>query len=120
MAKFLFEETRYCFAYGQYLAVIVLGAGFYRSNSCGRVLRGWLEMTWNGRTFSELLLEARNARWLSETEVERHLTAHEQLRKSCDSFPASRASENIEHRMVEKKNEYPYTTISTLKLLWQR
>ena len=22
MAKFLFEETRYCFAYGQYLAVI--------------------------------------------------------------------------------------------------
>src|SRR2546428_6452661 len=28
MAKFLFEETRYCFAYGQYLAVIVLGVAF--------------------------------------------------------------------------------------------
>ena len=28
MAKYLFEEARYCFVYGQFLAVIVLGLAF--------------------------------------------------------------------------------------------
>lgn len=28
LSKYIFEETRYCFAYGQYLAVIVLGVAF--------------------------------------------------------------------------------------------
>jgi hypothetical protein len=36
LAKYLFEEARYCFAYGQFLACIVLGLAFIE-----RTLAAW-------------------------------------------------------------------------------
>ena len=39
MSKYLFEECGYCFVYGQFLAVIVLGASVSRKDACFMVFR---------------------------------------------------------------------------------
>ncbi len=108
MAEFLFEETRYCFAYGQYLAVIVLGMAFIERTLAAEfyaVGRNDLERS----NISKLLQEARSAKWLSEVEYEAFDRAR-QIRNPVTHFRRPGHCENIEYRMVEE-NEYPYTVI---------
>lgn len=108
MAKFLFEETRYCFAYGQYLAVIVLGMAFIERTLAAEFYsagRNDLERS----NISKLLQEARSAKWLSAAEYEAFDRAR-RIRNPVTHFRRPGHCENIEHRMVEE-NEYPYTVI---------
>jgi hypothetical protein len=108
MAKFIFEETRYCFAYGQYLAVIVLGLAFIERTLAVEFYaagRNDLERS----SFSKLLREAQNARWLSEEEYQAFDRARK-IRNPVTHFRHPGHHENIEHRM-EEENEYPYTMI---------
>lgn len=108
MAKFLFEETQYCFAYGQYLAVIVLGLAFIERTLAADFYatgRNDLERS----SFSELLREARNSQWLSEAEYKAFNRARG-IRNPVIHFRHPGHHENVEHRMVED-NEHPYIMI---------
>ncbi len=108
MAKFLFEEIRYSFAYGQYLAVIVLGLAFIERTLAAEFYaagRNDLERS----SFSGLLREAKNARWLNDKEYEA-FDHTRRIRNPVTHFRHPGHRENIEHRMVEE-NEYPYTMI---------
>lgn len=108
MAKFLFEETRYCFAYGQYLAVIVLGLAFIERTLAAEFYaagRNDLERS----SISNLLREAQKVQWLSEEEYDA-FDRSRRVRNLVTHFRHPGHHENIEHRMVEE-NGYPYTVI---------
>lgn len=108
MAKLLFEETRYCFACGQYLAVIVLGLAFIEKTIAAEFYAaGWDDL--ERSSLSNLLREAQNARWLSEEEYEAFDHAR-RIRNPVIHFRHPGHNENIGHRMVDE-NEYPYTII---------
>lgn len=108
MAKFLFEETRYCFAYGQFLAVIVLGMAFVERALAAEFYASGREDL-ERSSISELLREARNAGWLSEAEHNAFDRARK-IRNPVTHFRHPGHRENIEYRMVEE-NEYPYTVV---------
>jgi hypothetical protein len=108
MAKFLFEETRYCFAYGQYLAVIVLGVAFIERTLAAEFYasgRNDLERS----SISELLREARSVGWLTAAEYDAFDRARK-VRNPVTHFRHPGHRENIESRMLEE-NDYPYTVI---------
>jgi hypothetical protein len=108
MAKYLFEESRYCFVYGQFLAVIVLGLAFLE-----KTLASWFFMP--GRndleraSISKLLYEARNEGWLAEEEHEKL----EQIRLTCNPgahFRAPLAEDSVEFRALGRE-DHPYSVI---------
>jgi hypothetical protein len=108
MAKFLFEETRYCFAYGQYLAVIMLGIAFIERTLAAEFYasgRNDLERS----SIAELLTEARNEGWLTEMEYDAFDRARK-IRNPVTHFRRPGHRENIDARMLQE-NEYPYTLI---------
>jgi hypothetical protein len=108
MSKYLFEETRYCFAYGQYLAVIVLGVAFVeRTLAAEFYASGRNDLERSG--ISELLREARDIAWLNTAEYEAFDRARK-IRNPVTHFRRPGHSDGIEHRMVEE-NEYPYALI---------
>ena len=108
MAKSLFEETRYCFVYGQYLAVVVLGMAFVERTLAAEFYaagRNDLERA----SISKLLQEARSADWLSEAEYEAFDRAR-RIRNPVTHFRRPGHCENVERRMVDE-DEYPYTVL---------
>jgi hypothetical protein len=108
MAKYLFEESRYCFVYGQFLAVIVLGLAFLE-----KTLASWFFMA--GRndleraSISRLLKEAKTEGWLAEDEYEK-LEQIRLVRNPVAHFRAPLAKDSIERRAVDREN-YPYLVI---------
>ena len=108
MAKYLFEETRYCFAYGQYLAVIMLGVAFIERTLAAKFYAsGRNDLERSG--ISELIREARNVGWLTAVEYQAFDRARK-IRNPVTHFRHPGHRENIEYRMVEE-NEYPYVVI---------
>ena len=108
MSKYLFEEARYCFVYGQFLAVIVLGlshiehtlaALFYMAG------RNDLERA----TISTLLREAKTEGWVTETEFD-NLERARKVRNPITHFRRPLHDETVEYRAVAQ-NELPYTII---------
>ena len=108
MSKYLFEETRYCFVYGQYLAAILLGVAFVE-----RTLA--VEFYASGRddleraSLSELLREARDAGWLNTEEYEA-LHRARQIRNPVTHFRRPGYEDTVEYRMI-KDNELAYSII---------
>lgn len=108
MSKYLFEETRYSFVYGQYLAVIVLGVAFVE-----RMLAA--EFYASGRddleraSISKLLEESRDLGWLSIDEYDAFERAR-QIRNPVTHFRHPMHHEGIDRRMVEE-NEHVYALI---------
>ena len=108
MAKFLFEEARYCFAYGQYLAVIVLGMAFIERTLAAEFYasgRNDLERA----TFIELLCEAQKIGWLTAIEYKAFDRARK-IRNPVTHFRHPGHRENIQYRAVDESN-YPYAVI---------
>ncbi|MFQ5853840.1 MAG: hypothetical protein ACE5JU_25050 [Candidatus Binatia bacterium] len=107
-AKYLFEEARYCFVYGQFLATIVLSLAFVERTLAALFYangRDDLERA-NIRT---LLREARNANWVTDEEfgaLERART----LRNPVAHFRRPLHEGTIEYRAVQE-NEIPYAII---------
>jgi hypothetical protein len=108
LSKFLFEEIRYCFVYAQYLAVIVLGAAFLE-RTLAAMFYGAGRNDLERSSFTDLLQEAKNNRWLSEKEYIAFDHVR-RIRNPVTHFRSPMNSENIEYRMLEE-NEYPYTII---------
>ena len=108
ISKYLFEETRYCFAYGQYLAVIVLGMAFIERTFASEFYalgRNDLERA----SISALLREARDMGWLNAEEYAA-LDRARQIRNPVTHFRRPGHNDSIEYRMVDA-DEFPYDII---------
>ncbi len=108
MSKYLFEEARYCFAYGQFLATIMLGLAFIEQSLAASFFakgRNDLERA----KFSKLLREAVQQGWLSQIGFEQ-LERARQNRNTVAHFRRPGHEDTIERRSVEQ-DEIPYTVI---------
>jgi hypothetical protein len=107
-AKYLFDETRYSFVYGQFLASILLGFAFIEMT-----LAAWFHMS--GRddldrvNVSKLLSEAKMAGWLTEEEHSR-IEAIRRVRNPAVHFRAPLAEDSIEYRAFSE-HEHTYSVI---------
>jgi hypothetical protein len=107
-AKYLFEETRYCFVYAQFLAVIVLGLSFIEHTLAAMfyaVGRSDLERV----SISILLREALLAGWITQTEFD-SLDRAREIRNPVTHFRRPLHEDKVEYRAVTQ-NELPYTII---------
>ena len=107
-SKYLFEEARYCFVYGQYLAAIVLGLSYVEHTLAGLFFaagRSDLERA----NISEILKEALDYGWISQTESD-HLQHARRIRNPITHFRRPGHCESVEYRTVTQ-NELPYAII---------
>lgn len=108
IAKYLFEEARYCFVYGQYMAAVVLGMSFIEHTLAAEFYaagRNDLERS----SLSGLLNEAQQAGWLSENECQQ-LNEVRIMRNPITHFRAPGSSDTVEHRSV-LLGEHPYEVL---------
>ncbi len=108
ISKYLFEEARYCFVYGQFLAVIVLGLSYIEHTLAAlfyRAGRNDLERA----TISTLLQEARNNGWVTQAEFDKLQRARE-VRNPVTHFRRPLHDETVEYRAVTQ-DELPYTIV---------
>jgi len=96
----LFEEARYCFVYGQFLAAIALGMAYAE-----RTLADWFYAS--GRndlkraSFTGLLREARGAGWLDAEEYA-DLERIRKLRNPVMHFRSWGRADKVERRALEQ------------------
>ena len=108
MAKYLFEEARYCFVYGQYLAVIILGLAFLE-----KTLASWFYAA--GRNdlkrvgISRILKEAENEGWLTKDEYD-NIERIRLVRNPVAHFRAPLEEDTVEFRAMINE-EQPYSVI---------
>ena len=108
MAHYLFEETRYCFVYGQFLASIVLGLGFIEhslASSFYTAGRDDLERA----SIKKLLHEAFANNWISENEL-KSLERARKIRNPITHFRKPGYKDTIEWRVVNVQ-DHPYKII---------
>jgi len=108
LSKSLFEELRYCFAYGQYLATVILGLAFIERTLAAEfytVGRNDLERA----NISTLLSEALALGWISNEEFS-HIDKARTIRNNFTHFRRPLHDESVERRAVEQ-NILPYDVI---------
>jgi len=108
MAYCLFEEARYSFVYGQFLACIVLGLAFIEQSLAAQFYaqgRNDLERV----NISKLFQEARENNWISESELI-NLDRARKIRNPITHFRRPGYGDTIEWRSVEDNN-HPYQII---------
>ena len=84
LAKSVFEESRYCFVYGQFIATTLLGLA-YVERTLAALFYGAGRNDLERASFARLLKEARKARLISEAEFE----DLERIRESRNSYAHS-------------------------------
>jgi len=108
IAKSLFDETRYCFAYGQFLATTVLGLAFVEQTLAALFFadgRDDLERA----SISSLLNEALASGWIADEEFAA-LNRARTCRNPITHFRRPMHDDSIEVRSIED-DEYPYDVI---------
>lgn len=108
ISKYLFEEARYCFVYGQFLATIVLGMSYIEHTLASLFYasgRNDLERA----NISTLLREALNCGWMCQIEFDNLQRARE-IRNPVTHFRRPGYDDTIEYHAVIE-NELPYTII---------
>ena len=108
ISKYLFEETRYCFVYAQFLAVIVLGLSYIEHILAAMFYaagRNDLERA----SISNLLREAVNVDWLTQAEFD-NLDRAREIRNAVTHFRRPLHDDMVEYRAVTQR-ELPYTII---------
>lgn len=108
MAYYLFEEARYSFVYGQFLACIVLGLSFIEQSLAAQFYASGKDDL-ERANISKLLQEARNNNWISESELV-NLDRARKIRNSITHFRQPGYQDTIEWRSVEDNN-HPYQII---------
>jgi hypothetical protein len=104
-AKSLFEEARYCFVYGQFLAAILLGIAFVELTLAAKLYavgRSDLKRA----SFSKLLEEAVKTGWISNVE-HTQFTRVRVLRNRVAHFREPGARETIQHDAIAQQT-LPY------------
>jgi hypothetical protein len=108
VSKHLFEEARYSFVYGQFLASILLGFAFIEIT-----LAAWFYTA--GRNdlerapVSRLLSEAKDAAWLTDDEYNR-IEDIRCKRNPITHFRSPISRNSIEYRALSA-NDHPYSVI---------
>ena len=105
LAKYLFEEARYCFVYGQFLATIVLGIA-YMERTLAALFYGTGRDDLERASLTRLLKEALNHGWVSQRE-HANLQHARQIRNLVTHYRKPGGDETIEYRAV-MGNELPY------------
>lgn len=108
VAMYLFEEARYCFVYGQFMASVVLGLAFIE-----RTLAAWFYGA--GRndleraSISNLLREGKDSGWLTYEEYQQ-LDELREMRNPITHFRAPISADTVERRSVEQ-DKLPYDVL---------
>jgi hypothetical protein len=105
LAKSLFEETRYCFVYGQFLATTLLGLAYIEVTFAAILYgagRGDLERA----SLSKLLREALKSGWLTRDEFDT-LNGIRQRRNAYTHFRKPLDESGLEFRALAE-DEFPY------------
>jgi hypothetical protein len=108
ISKYLFEEARYCYVYGQFLATIVIGLAFIEHTLAAlfyMIGRADLERA----SLIKLLKEGLNYEWLTKIEFE-NLQHARQIRNPITHFRKPGNDDSIVKRGIIK-NEHPYEII---------
>jgi hypothetical protein len=108
VAKYLFEESRYCFVYGQFMAAVVLGLAFAEHTLAAEFYaagRNDLERA----SITVLLREGRDAGWLTDEEYGQ-LDEIRTLRNPLTHFRAPLWAGTVEHRSVTT-DQMPYDVL---------
>jgi hypothetical protein len=105
MSKFLFDEMRYCFVYGQFLATIMLGLAYIeRTLAADFFAAGRDDLEQTGIAW--LLREARHSGILSNDEAD-ELDRIRCTRNPVTHFRRPGADDSVESRSLQG-NEHPY------------
>ena len=100
IAHYLFEEARYCFAYGQFLATIVLGLAFIEQSLAGHFyMAGRNDL--KRAPVSILFTEALNEGWITQTEFD-YLEHARKIRNPITHFRELDKDDRIEIRSFEQ------------------
>ena len=105
MSKYLFEEMRYCFAYGQFLATIVLGLAYIERTLAAKFYAAGRNDLERARV-AVLLVEARQAGILSAHEMD-EIDRIRRARNPVIHFRLPGDDESSEFRSV-KENDHAY------------
>ncbi len=108
MSKLVFEEMRYCFVYGQFLATIVLGMAYLERILAAKFYaagRDDLERA----SIANLLNEAYNASILNKDEVD-ELDRIRRTRNPITHFRRPLADDSVEYRSL-LENDVPYEVL---------
>jgi hypothetical protein len=108
LAKYLFEEARYCFIFAQFLAVVVLGFAFIE-RTLAAMFYGVGRTDLERASASTLLREAVTVGWLSTAEHE-WLDRARELRNPVTHFRKPLHGDTIEFRSVTV-NVQPYSLL---------
>lgn len=107
-SKYLFEEARYCYVYGQFLASIVLGLSYIEHALAGLFsASGRNDLKRKG--ISILLKEALNYGWINQTEFD-NLEHARKIRNPVNHFRKPGYDDTVEYR-ASVENELPYAII---------
>ena len=108
ISKYLFEETRYCFVYGQFLATIVLGLSYIEHTLAGLFFAsGRNDLKHAG--ISTLLKEALELSWITQEEFD-NLDHARKVRNPITHFREPGHDETVEYRAAIE-SELPYKII---------
>ena len=106
--KYLFEEARYSFVYGQYLGTIVLGMA-YVEHTLAALFYAAGRSDLERANVSKLFREAVRLGWLTKTEFD-GLDHARAVRNSVTHFREPLKDGTIEFRSVDQ-NELPYSIL---------
>ena len=99
LSHFLFEETRYCFIYGQFLAAAILGCALVERLLAAR-LYGSGDDAMERARIATLLDQAKERSWLTESELQA-LDRARRLRNALAHFRAPGHEDGIEWRAAD-------------------
>ncbi len=105
MTKYLFEEARYCFVYGQFLATIVLGLSYIEHTLAGLFYASGQDKL-ERASVSRLLREALRSGWIDQNEFA-NLEHARKVRNPATHFRRPGHNDTVEYRSV-RMNELPY------------
>lgn len=108
ISKYVYEEARYCYAYGQFLATIVLGLAFIE-HSLAALFHTMGRDDLERAPVSRLILEALNEGWIDKTEFD-NLDHAREIRNPITHFRNYMDTDRIEWRSIDENN-YPYAII---------
>ncbi len=106
--KYLFEEARYCFVYGQFLAAIMLGMA-YIEHTLAALLYAAGRSDLERANVSTLLREAVALGWLDQAEFDK-LDHARSMRNPISHFRRPLHEETVDYRSVTQ-GEMPYSIL---------
>lgn len=108
IAHYLFEEARYCFTYGQFLATVILGLAFIEQSLASNFyMAGRNDL--KRAPVSILFTEAFNEGWITQMEFD-YLEHARKVRNPITHFREYEKNDRKEMRSLDQ-HDYPYSIL---------